>query len=346
MTNTIKEQSASRRMPTASSPDLARRRLLQAAWAAGVLLQGAPLVAAAQELTRPVRMIVPFAAGGGTDVVARLVATRMAASLKVPVIVDNRAGAGGSIGANAVARAPADGTTILMGTVSTQAINPALQKSIPYNPQTDFSPISLLARVPQVVVVDAKLPYRTLQDLVAAMKSNPGKVTFGSQGVGGIAHLMGEMLNSQAGVKSSHVPYKGAAPAIQDLVAGNIEVLYDTLPALLPHIRAGRVRALAVASGSRLPQLPDVPTTAEAGMPQFVAETWNALYAPANTPPEIVARLSNAARDAVRDPQLGKQLEDMGARVVGSTAAELASFTEQEIKRWGPIVRASGATVD
>ncbi len=323
-----------------------RRRFLGLVWAASAVAQAGPLIASAQELTRPIRMIVPFAAGGGTDVVARLVATKMAASLKVPVIVDNRSGAGGSIGANAVAKAPPDGTTILMGTVSTQAINPALQRSVPYNPQTDFSPISLLTRVPQVVVVNAKLPYRTLNDLITAMKSSPGKVNFGSQGVGGIAHLMGEMLNSQAGVKSNHVPYKGAAPALQDLIAGNIEVLYDTLPVLLPHIREGRLRALAVASASRLPQLPDVPTTAEAGMPQFVAETWNALYAPARTSPEIIARLSEASREAVHDPQIAKQLQDMGARVVGSTPAELTAFTEQEIKRWGPIVRASGATTD
>jgi tripartite-type tricarboxylate transporter receptor subunit TctC len=319
-----------------------RRSILALACAACI----APLGAAAQDAARAVRIVVPFAAGGGTDVVARLVGTRMATALKVPVVVDNRAGAGGSIGANTVAKAPADGTTVLMGTVSTQAINPALQKSIPYDPVADFTPVSLLVRVPQIVVVSSKLPYRRLDELVAAMKKDPGKLTFGSQGIGGIAHLMGEMLNTQAGVKSTHVPYKGAAPAIQDLLAGNIDVLYETLPALLPHIREGRVRPLAVASASRLPQLPDVPTTAEAGMPQLVVETWNALFVPARTPADVVAKLSDAAREALKDPQVARQLQDMGARVVGSTPAELAAFNEAEVRRWAPVVKASGATAD
>jgi len=322
-----------------------RRRFVQTVCTLG-LIQAGMGAAKAQAVGHPIRIVVPYAAGGGTDVVARLVATHMATSLKVPVVVDNRSGAGGSIGANVVAKAVADGSTILLGTVSTQAINPALQRNIPYDPQADFSPISLLARVPQVIVVNAKLAWQSLDDLVAAMRREPGRVTFGSQGMGGIAHLMGELLNAQAGVQSTHVPYKGAAPALQDLIAGNIDVLYDTLPALLAHIRAGRVRALAVASNSRLPQIPDVPTTAEVGMPTLVVETWNALYAPARTPSDIVERLSLAAQAAVQDPQIRQRLSDMGARAVGSNPAELAAFTEMEIKRWGPIARASGATTD
>ena len=316
--------------------------------ACGVVTGGASIfsVAIAQETTRPIRIVVPFAPGGGTDVVTRLIAVKMAPLLGVPVIVDNRSGAGGSIGANAVAKSTADGTTILMGTVSTQAINPALQKRIPYDPLVDFVPISLLVRVPQVVVINAKLPYRSLGEFVAAMKSSPGKLTYGSQGIGGVAHLMGEMLNSQAGVASVHVPYKGAAPAIQDLIAGNIDVLYDTLPALLPHIREGRVRALAVAAPKRLAQAPDVPTTAEAGMPNFFVATWNGLFAPRGTPTAVVEQIAKAARIAVQDPQLSKQLEEMGAQVVGSTQSEFKSFTEEEVKRWGSIVRASGASVD
>lgn len=341
---------SARRAPHAPASGCAgathRRRFILSTAALGLAASGAPLGAAAQTLTRPVRLIVPFAAGGGTDVVARLVATRMSSALQTPVVVENRAGAGGSIGANLVAKAPADGYTILMGTVSTQAINPVVQKSIPYNPSTDFAPISLLVRVPQIVVVNAKLPYQSLPELVAAMKTEPGKISFGSQGIGGIAHLMGEMLNSQAGVKSTHVPYKGASPAIQDLLGGNIEVLYDTLPALLPHIREGRLRALAVASPARLPQLPNVPTTAEAGMPNFVAQTWNALFAPARTPKNILALLSQAARDALHDPAVAQQMADMGATAVGSTPEELGRFSEAEIQRWAPIVRASGATAE
>lgn len=331
---------------TRSPEPLGRRHFMFSTLALGVAAQLGPLQAWAQTLTRPVRLIVPFAAGGGTDLVARLVATRMSSALQTPVVVENRAGAGGSIGANFVAKAPADGYTILMGTVSTQAINPVVQKSIPYNPSTDFAPISLLARVPQIVVVNAKLPYMTLRELVAAMKQAPDKISFGSQGIGGIAHLMGEMLNSQAGVKSTHVPYKGASPAIQDLLGGNIEVLYDTLPALLPHIREGRLRALAVASPARLPQLPNVPTTAEAGMPAFVAQTWNALFAPAKTPENLLLLLSQAAQDALRDPAVVKQMADMGASVAGSTPQELGRFSEAEIQRWAPIVRAAGVTTE
>jgi tripartite-type tricarboxylate transporter receptor subunit TctC len=304
------------------------------------------MLASAQSDDRPVKIVVPFAAGGGTDVVGRLVATRMATILKAPVIVENRAGAGGAIGASLVAKSPADGLTLLLGTVSTQAINPALSKQSPYDPLKDFAPVSLLVVVPQIVVVNAKQPYRTLAELVDAMKKSPGKITYGSQGLGGISHLMGELLNSQAKVSTTHVPYRGAAPALQDLLAGTIDVMYDTLPALQAHIADGRVRALAVASSSRLAQLPNVPTTAEAGMPGFIVETWNALFAPAQTPPAQLARLSAAAREAVNDAPTTARLQGMGAKVVGSSPEELGRFVEAEVKRWTPVVKASGATID
>src|SRR5690606_776686 len=218
-------------------------------------------------------------------------------------------------------RAKPDGYTILLGTASTHAINPALHTNLSYNPTTDFDPISLLVTVPQVIVVNAQLPYRSLPELIDAMRSSEGEITYGSQGVGGIAHLVGETLNRQANVKSTHVPYKGAAPALQDLAAGNINVLYDTLPALLPHIQSGTIRALAVADDKRLSQLPDVPTTGEVGMPDLKAATWNALFAPKGTPEEVIDLLSKAALRAMQDPDLLQRLEAMSAQPVGSDAA-------------------------
>jgi len=290
-------------------------------------------------------VVVPYAVGGGTDVVARLVSAKMTDILNTPVIVENRAGAGGMIGTEYVARAAPDGSTLLLGTSSTQAINPALFKHLSYDPAKAFAPISLLVTVPEIIVVNAKSPYMTFQQLVDTMRAHPGKLTFGSQGVGGISHLLGEMLNAQAGVKSIHVPYKGGGPALQGLLAGNIDVLYDTLPALQGQIQSGQIRPLAVASGTRVAQLQSVPTTAEAGMPKLVAETWNALFAPAGTPADVITVLSNAARSAVKDPGIVSKLQPMSATVVGSTPEELAKFAQAEMAKWAPIVKASGASV-
>lgn len=295
---------------------------------------------------RPLKMVVPFAAGGGTDIMARLVATRMGATLGQPVVVDNRAGAGGSIGSDQVAKAPADGYTLLMATVSTHAINPALYPSLPYDPLRGFTPISLLAKIGGIVVVNARSPFMTLQDLAAAMRKTPGKYSFGSQGVGGFGHLMGEMFNSQAQVKSEHIPYKGAAPALQDLIAGNIDVIYDTLPALLPHLQSGALRALAVTTPQRAPSLPQVPTSAQAGFPEFLASTWNALLAPANLAAEVQAQLTRSAVLAIQDPAVRARLGDLSAEPVGSSAAELAEFMRTELQRWAPVVKASGARME
>ncbi|MBD9668473.1 tripartite tricarboxylate transporter substrate binding protein [Variovorax sp. VRV01] len=295
---------------------------------------------------RPLKMVVPFAAGGGTDIVARLVAAEMSGTLGQPVVIDNRAGAGGSLGSDIVARSPADGYTVLMATVSTHAINPALHAKLPYDPIRSFAPVSLIARVGGIVVVQASSAWQSLGQLAQAMRKDPGKLTFGSQGVGGFSHLMGEMFNSQAGVQSTHVPYKGAAPALQDLLAGNIDIVYDTVPALLPHIQSGKLRALAVTTPQRLSSLPVTPTSAEAGFADFLAETWNALLAPANTPSSVISRLNDAAVRAVQVSAVRKRMEDLSADPVGSSSAELGQFMVSEIKRWAPVVRASGARVE
>lgn len=295
---------------------------------------------------RPIKMVVPFAAGGGTDIMARLVATRMGITLGQSLIVENRAGAGGSIGSDQVAKASADGYTILMATVSTHAINPALYPTLPYDPLRSFTPLSLLAKIGGIVAVNARSPFMSLQDLAAAMRKSPGKYSFGSQGVGGFGHLMGEMFNAQAQVKSEHIPYKGAAPALQDLMAGNIDVIYDTLPALLPHLQSGALRALAVTTAQRAPSLPGIPTSAQAGYPNFLASTWNALLAPANLPADVQAQLTRAAVLAIQDPELRSRMGDLSADPMGSSAAELAEFMRAELQRWGPVVKASGARME
>lgn len=322
--------------------NIRRRQWLAAAVALPLGLRAQPAAYPA----RAIKLVVPFAAGGGTDVVARLIATHLSRTLGKEVLVDNRGGAGGSVGSDLVAKADADGYTLLMATVSTHAINPALYRKLPYDPIRDFAPVSLLARVPGVVAVSARSSVSSLQGLAEAMRKNPDKYSFGSQGIGGVGHLMGEMFNAQAGTRAVHVPYKGAAPALQDLIAGNIDLLCDTLPALLPHLQAGTVRALAVTTPTRLAVLPQVPTSAEAGFPAFQAATWNALLAPAGTPPEIIVTLNVAAVAAVRDGTVRSRMLELSAEPVGSSAAELGEFMRAELQHWAPIVKASGAKAD
>ena len=294
--------------------------------------------------SRAIKMVVPFAAGGGTDIVARLIATEAAKHLGQPVVVDNRGGAGGGLGSDVVAKSPADGYSLLMATVSTHAINPALYEKLPYDPIKSFTPVSLVARVGGIVVVNSKSPITSLKELAEAMRREPEKYSFGSQGVGGVGHLMGEMFNVQAGVKAAHIPYRGAAPALQDLIAGNIQVINDTVPALLPHIQAGTLRPLAVTTAKRLASVPQVPTTAEAGYPGFLASTWNAIVAPAGTPAAVVETLNRAIVAAVKDPAVSQRMNELSAEPVGTSAAELGAFMQAELKRWAPIVKASGAT--
>lgn len=250
------------------------------------------------------------------------------------------------MGSDTVAKAPADGYTLLMATVSTHAINPALYVKLPYDPINSFSPVSLLARVGGVVVVSSKTPVKSLQDLADAMRKEPNAYSFGSQGVGGISHLMGEMFNSLASTRAVHVPYKGAAPALQDLIAGNIQVMYDTVPALLPHIQSGKIRALAVTTPKRLSALPQIPTTAEAGYPTFLATTWNAILAPNGTPPAVIDVLNKAMVRAVQDPTVMARMAELSAEPVGSSPAELMSFMREEIRMWAPVVKTSGARAE
>lgn len=245
---------------------------------------------------RAITMVVPFAAGGSTDVVARIVAQKMSEDLGQQVIVQNVAGAGGNLGAGNVARAEPDGYTILMGTVATHALNPLILKSTPYDPEKDFAPVSLLVVVPNVLVVNPELPAKTVPELIALLKAEPDKYSYASSGNGTPLHLSGELFKSMAGVSMQHIPYKGAGPALNDVIGNQVPIMFDNLPSSSSHIKAGTLRALAVTTAERAPSFPDVPTVAESGIPGYETYTWNALFAPAKTPSEVVMRLNASAK--------------------------------------------------
>jgi tripartite-type tricarboxylate transporter receptor subunit TctC len=294
---------------------------------------------------RAITLVVPFAAGGSTDLVARLVAASMSATLGQQVIVENVGGAGGNLGADRVARADPDGYTILMGTVATHALNPLMLKAKPYDPVADFAPISLLVLVPNVLVVNPQLPANNVKDLIQLLKENPGKYSYASSGNGTPLHLSGELFKSMAGVSMEHIPYKGAGPALNDLLGNQVSIMFDNLPSSSSHIKSGTLRALGVTTKDRAPSFPDVPTVDET-VPGYETYTWNALFAPAGTPPEIVARLNEAAKTALADPGVISRMKDFSAKIVGSTPDELASHVKAEIQKWEPIVKSTGVTLD
>lgn len=294
---------------------------------------------------RAIRLIVPFAAGGSTDIVARIVAAKMTDILKQPVIVENRAGAGGNAGAAAVAKAPPDGYTVLMGTVATHAINPALYTKMPYDPVKDFAPVSLLVNVPNVVVVHPSLNVKTVGELITLLKANPGKYEYASSGIGTPLHLSGALFESMADVKMVHVPYKGAGPALVDVMGGQVKIMFDNLPSSIGHIRKGALVGLGVTTKERSPAAPDMPTVSESGLPGYETYSWNAIFAPAGTPMPIVDKLAKACIEAMSDPDVKAKLADLSAVPVGSTPAQLSDHVKAELAKWGPVVKASGASI-
>ena len=294
---------------------------------------------------RPVTLVVPFAAGGSTDLIARLIAAKMSDGLGQQVVVDNRGGAGGNLGSAQVAKADPDGYTILMGTVATHAINAALYRSLPYDPVTSFAPISLLVLVPNVLVVNPSLPVANLAELIALLKAKPGAYSYASAGNGTPSHLSAEMLKSMAGVDMVHVPYKGAGPALVDVMGGHVPIFFDNLPPSLEHIRAGRLRGLAVTTATRSSAMPELPTMAET-IPGYETYSWNALFAPAGTPADIIARLNREALAALADPVVAAKLAELSTTTVGSTPQELAAHVAAEISKWAPVVKAAGAQID
>lgn len=295
---------------------------------------------------RAITMVVPFAAGGSTDVVARIVAQKMSEDLGQQVIVQNVAGAGGNLGAGNVARAEPDGYTILMGTVATHALNPLILKSTPYDPEKDFAPVSLLVVVPNVLVVNPELPAKTVQELVALLKAEPDKYSYASSGNGTPLHLSGELFKSMAGVSMQHIPYKGAGPALNDVIGNQVPIMFDNLPSSSSHIKAGTLRALAVTTAERAPSFPDVPTIAESGIPGYETYTWNALFAPANTPSEVVTRLNASANKALKDPAVAERMKEFSATIVGSTPEELAAHVKAELAKWGPVVKGANIQME
>jgi len=315
---------------------------------ASTLLVCLPLAAAAQASDFPnkaIRLVVPFPPGGATDAAARLVAVKMSEHWGQPVLVDNRAGAGGNVGSDLVAKSPADGYTLVMGVTGSHAINTSLYSKMPYDPVTDFAAISQVAVVPNVLVVHPSVPAKNLAELVALAKKEPGKLNYASLGNGTAAHLGMEMLKSDASVDITHVPYKGSAPAVSDLLAGQVQMMVDGLPSALPHIKAGKLRAIALTSLRRAPSLPDLPTISES-YPGFYADAWSGLFAPKGTPQPVVDKLSAEVQRILKLPDVREKLAALGAEPVGSTQAEFTAHVKREIDKWAKVVKASGAKVD
>lgn len=295
--------------------------------------------------SKPIRLIVPFPPGGPTDIVARPLGQLLSEALRQPVIIDNRGGAGGSIGADAVAKSAPDGYTLLMGTVGTNAINGALYRKLPHDPVRDFTPIALVASAPVAVVVNPAAPIKSIQDLIAQARANPDKLAFGSAGSGTPGHLTGEMFAAATGVKLQHVPYKGSAPAVTDLLGNQIPMMFDPLQSVIPHVRAGKLRALAISSRERSPALPDVPTLQEAGVKGFESTAWWAVFGPAKLPADVTARLRTEIQRITRSDAFRDKLGNLGVQPA-SEPVSLADFQKSEVAKWGKAVRDSGAVAD
>lgn len=295
---------------------------------------------------RPVRYICPFPAGDGTDTVTRIVSAKLADIWGRPVIVDNRPGAGGTIGVDVAARASPDGYTLLMGTIATHGINPALYQKLPYDHIKDFAPISLIGMTPNVLVVHPAAPAKSVGEFIAHTKKNPSKINYGSAGIGSSAHLSMELFKAMTGTDVVHVPYKGGAAALADLLGGNVQAMFGTLPLQLPHIKAGKVRALGVTTAKRNAQAPTVPTIAESGVPGYDVAFWFALFAPAATPKPILAKLNSDLVQSLKLPDTQRRLTESGVDVAVSTSEQLAAFVKSETIKWAKVVKDSGAIVD
>ena len=295
---------------------------------------------------RPIRFVVPLPPGGGADLVARTIGEKLNRTLGQQIIVDNRPGAGTVIGAELVAHAAPDGYSMLLGTATTHAINTSLVKKLPYDPVRDFSPVTLVAILPLILVANASLPADTLRDLLALARKRPGEILFGSTGNGSTIHLAGEMLNTAAKVEMVHVPYRGASLALTEMLAGQIHFMFTTIPPALPHLKSGRLKALTVANAKRSALLPDVPTTAEGGAPGVEASSWNGVLFPRETPAEIVARLARELTSIMQQSDVRERLSTAGVEPLTSTPAEFTAFMAAETARYAKVVKTSGARVD
>ena len=322
-------------------------RRLQVFCAVSLFLLGTGATAFAQGYpAKPIRLIVPFPPGGPTDIVARPLAQLLGEALKQQVIVDNRGGAGGAIGADVVAKSPPDGYTLLMATVGTHAINPALYKNLPYDPVKDFAPIALVAAAPIALVATLSFPVNSLAELLSRAKARPGSINYGSAGSGTPGHLTGEMFRVATGSDLKHVPYKGSAPALTDLIGGQIELMFDPLQSVLPYVQAGKLKLLALSSAARSPAAPNSPTFAEAGIKEVEATAWWGVFAPANLPPAIAAQLNAGIERAVKSASFRASLEPRGVQIIGGSRAYFAEFHQRELAKWAKAVQDSGAAAD
>ena len=291
---------------------------------------------------KPITLVVPFAAGGATDVISRLVAQKLGERVSRTIVVENVAGGGGSIGAAKVAKATADGSVLLMGTIATHVINPLTTEQSPYDPQRDFTPISLLAKVPNVLLVNKNVKAQNLRELIALLKSQPGKFNYGSSGLGTPPHLSGELFKAMAKVDIAHIPYKGGGPAMSDLIGGQIPILFDVLSGAASHIRGGSVRALAMTLDQRAPSFPGLPTMAEAGLPGYETYTWNAIFGPAGLPRLLVDALSKDLAAVVALPEVQAKLKELSAIPVGSTPEVLAALVKSDLEKIGALIKSIG----
>mgnify|MGYP006278062395 FL=1 len=316
------------------------------AWSMAVMLCWPVVVLQAAWPERPIRMVIPFPAGGATDFMARAMGGKLGERLGQPVVVDNRGGAGGAIAAEAAAQAAADGYTLFFATMGTLAINPALMPRLRYDPVKDFSPIALTHATANMLVLHPSVNARSVPELIALARARPGALSFGSAGNGSSSHLSGEMFKALAGVDLLHVPYKGTAPALTDLLAGRLSMMFDTASVYIEHVRAGKLRALGVTSAQRLAAVPEIPALAEAGLPGYDVSIWLGVLAPANTPREVVLRLNQELGRVMADSELRKQLADAGIEPRHGTPEAFAELIRNEIAKWARVVKASGAKAD
>ena len=323
--------------------DAARRLACAALLALAVVLPG---LAQAQYPDKPIRLVVPFPAGGGADNLARIIMPRVAQALGRPIVIDNRPGAGGNVGAEIVARAAPDGYTLLYGTNGTHSINQALYGNLGFDPVKDFAPVSRMTVIAALLFVHPALPVQSVQELIRYARAHPGQVTFASAGNGTTSHLAGELFKTMAGVDIVHIPYRGGAAAAADVMGGQVAMMIDVMPNAYPIVRGGRVRGLAVTTAQRVPSAPELPTIAESGLPGFEVSAWDGVLAPAGTPAPIIERLNAAIREALNEPQVNDALRAAGAQPIPGSPADFARHIAESTERWGKVVRQSGARVD
>ena len=323
-----------------------KRNLLRYGALACMALASSAAMAQAAYPNKPVKIIVPYPAGGSTDLIARLAAVQLTERLKQPFVVENRAGASGAIGSVAVAQAAPDGYTLVMGTASSHGINSALQKNLPYDAVKDFAPVTVVASTPNIIVVHPSVPAKNLKELLALAKAQPGKLNFGSTSAGGSPHMSAELLKMMAQVDMTHVPYKGAAPMLTDLMGGQVQIGFDNLPSTIGFVRSGKVRALAVTTPQRWPGEPDIPTVAESGVPGYEVAGWFGLLAPAKTPPAVLNTLQTALAQAIKTPEVAKQLRDMGAEPVGNAPEAFAKDIQADVEKWRKVVQTTGVKLE